>query len=167
MSELPDNLLRSLRSRLSSRSRRTESGCLEYTGHCRPAGYGQIGVGRTPMDVHRASWILEHGEIPENMLILHKCDNPPCFNIEHLYAGTHQDNVRDRVSRGRSSGAKGLANANGKLTDNQIIAIRARYKPGVRPWLQTGRSSSELATEFGVTRQYINQLGRGMYREQV
>jgi len=50
---------------------------------------------------HRTSWQIHNGSIPEGMLVLHKCDNPPCVNPEHLYLGTAIENNRDAAARKR------------------------------------------------------------------
>ena len=54
------------------------------------------------MLVHRLVWMQDNGHT--DLEICHTCDNPRCFNIEHLYAGTHAQNMRDMVDRGRVRG---------------------------------------------------------------
>lgn len=53
--------------------------------------------------VHRASWIYHKGKIPDGMVICHKCDNPKCFLIDHLFLGTPKDNNHDMIKKGRSN----------------------------------------------------------------
>lgn len=66
-------------------------------------GYGKIYVLEQKKDVgaHRVAWELAKGPIPDGLFVLHKCDNPPCMNPEHLFLGTHGDNMRDCAKKGR------------------------------------------------------------------
>jgi len=79
--------------------------CWEWTGYRERYGYGRVSMVAIGMSnkvlAHRAAWILTHGEIPSGMNICHTCDNPICVNPSHLFLGTHQDNMRDRDSKGR------------------------------------------------------------------
>lgn len=88
---------------LLSRSRHTEAGCLEFVGANR-LGYGRIWTGERVADTHRLAWELTFGPIPSGMVVCHKCDNPPCFNPEHLFVGTQGDNLRDMAAKGRWRG---------------------------------------------------------------
>lgn len=72
-------------------------GCWEWQGYRNPHGYGMF----KSIATHRLMWILLNGLIPYKGVICHKCDNPPCINPAHIYLGTHQDNMRDIVIRGR------------------------------------------------------------------
>lgn len=76
--------------------------CLEFTG-CRNAdGYGTLRVRGKMTKAHRFSWELVYGRVPKGLLVCHRCDNPPCCNVEHLFLGTVADNNRDRHSKGRT-----------------------------------------------------------------
>lgn len=64
-------------------------------------GYGRITVEGRRVYEHRWVWEQVHGPIPEGMVVMHTCDNPPCVNIEHLRLGTHADNQHDKMAKGR------------------------------------------------------------------
>lgn len=81
--------------------------CWEWKRGRYAQGYGQVLFAGKVMGAHRAAYILANGEIPPGLHILHSCDNPPCCNPEHLRAGTHQDNVADKVSRSRCRNGRG------------------------------------------------------------
>jgi HNH endonuclease len=77
-----------------------ESPCIEWTKF-RLRGYGlQKFRGKTRL-AHRVAWMLANGEIPDGLCVLHRCDNPPCVNVDHLFLGTHADNVADKMAKGR------------------------------------------------------------------
>lgn len=94
--------------RVMSRTTPGPDGCIEYQGNRGRFGYGQARVGsridgtRRTVRVHRLVWEHHYGPIPEGLVVRHKCDNPPCCNIEHLEIGTQQENIQDKVERGRS-----------------------------------------------------------------
>lgn len=82
--------------------------CWEWTGAL-SKGYGLFGDGSTfcgERRAHRVSWVLQNGSIPRGMLVLHTCDNPSCVNPWHLKLGTHDDNMKDMVSKGRTNTLK-------------------------------------------------------------
>jgi hypothetical protein len=90
-----------VRQNLMDRRRVTDTGCWEYTGFCSSLGYGQVRIDGEVWAVHRLMYTLHNGPIPERMKVLHSCDNPPCFNPDHLRVGTQRENVMDSVHRGR------------------------------------------------------------------
>lgn len=88
-----------------SKTRVAQSGCWEWQGTKVQGGYGRFGVNGNMRLAHRVAYEAFVGPMPEGAETLHSCDNPPCVNPEHLRAGTHQDNMRDRSARGRNPNA--------------------------------------------------------------
>jgi len=88
-----------------------DTDCIEHEGFRDKGGYGKVSFRRydpnlpTVWRAHRWAWIEAHGEIPEGKIVRHKCDNPPCINVDHLELGGHSDNQVDCVERGRNSKA--------------------------------------------------------------
>lgn len=80
------------------------SGCLLWTGAVHPDGYGKISPGgrEGPKIASRVAWELGRGRIPDGMFVCHKCDTPPCVNVDHLFLGTLLDNAHDRMRKGRT-----------------------------------------------------------------
>ncbi len=115
--------------------------------------YGRFEHGWKIYKSHRLAWQLTHGEIPEGLWVLHKCDNPPCCNPAHLFLGTDLDNVRDCIAKGRftRNPQKGEDHHQSKLTDRDVRFIRATYKPGKIRLL-------DLATHFGVSEGQISVI---------
>lgn len=89
----------------------TDTGCHIWTLSCDTSGYGQIQdpAVKKVRSIVRIVWEAVHGTIPEGLGVLHHCDNPPCNNIDHLWIGTHLENMKDRDAKGRGrNGASGL-----------------------------------------------------------
>lgn len=80
--------------------------CWLWTGTLRKCGYGQIGFNGKVYRAHRVSYDIHNGEIPKGLIVCHTCDNPPCVNPAHLYAGTPMDNTTDMMLRGRHGRTK-------------------------------------------------------------
>lgn len=120
-----------------------DGGCWEWAGRRDDRGYGQLGIQGRSFRAHRVFFERFKGPIPEGLCVLHHCDNPPCVNPDHLYAGTQLDNARDRISRKRNAVQSRSANSNAKLTERQVCEIRSRFTGS---WGEKSR----LAREYGV-----------------
>lgn len=109
--------------------------------------YGQISVGGVPIRANRFSWTLHYGDIPKGLMVCHRCDNPSCVNPEHLFLGDQKANMKDMVEKKRNHIRRGVDTTACKLDDEKVKTIRLLYQ---EPW-----SASELAGEFGVSKQNI------------
>jgi hypothetical protein len=128
-------------------------------GKVRGSGWGDYGIFSVRakfISAHRASYIIEHGSIPEGKCICHKCDTPRCVRPEHLFAGTHYDNMRDCSAKGRNimqvhpECLRGTKNGRSLLTESQVIAIREKHHCDV--------SERTLAKEYNVSRSAIHHI---------
>jgi len=124
-----------------------------------PNGYGAFKFMRVSMPASRVAWILAHGAIPDGLFVLHKCDVRRCCNPDHLFLGTHAENMADMARKGRSvSGERNPAHTHPethgkkKLTPEQVVEIRALYAQGVR--------SGALVKQFGVGSSSIHDIVR-------
>jgi len=127
--------------------------CWVWVGSRCPNGYGSIKRGspfKSSKSAHRASWLINMGVIPNEMLVLHKCDNVSCVNPEHLYVGTATDNNQDTSKRKRHRSRKGENNNSCKLTEQQVLGIRASL----------GTPPSKIAIHYGVSVKNVRMILR-------
>jgi hypothetical protein len=127
--------------------------CWKWTGCVDGFGYGIIRYRGRAWKAHRLAYTFTNGSIPQGKFICHHCDNPPCVNPAHLYAGTQLDNMRDRDRRGRgdwSKSATGERHSQAKLTWEQVGEIRRRCA--------SGSAQRSLAFEYGVSPSTIHRI---------
>lgn len=117
-----------------------------------PKGYGRYMRGGVTKLAHVWAWEDAHGPVPEGLCVLHRCDNPPCVNVNHLFLGTQGDNNRDRHAKGRSvmPDQRGEAHSQARLCESQVRKLRSMATEGV----DRGR----LAAEFGISRNHVNGI---------
>lgn len=132
--------------------------CWEWKGGTFGGRYGQFRAGKKKVKAHRFSWFIAGNEIPEGMIICHKCDNVKCVNPAHLFLGTHADNSADREAKGRHPHINkpilpGELNPSAKLSEQQVSEIRKRAF--------NGESKKLLAKEFGVCNSTVYTITRG------
>jgi hypothetical protein len=112
---------------------------------------------------HRVIWECAHGPIPEGMIVMHTCDNPPCVRVDHLVLGTHNDNMADMVAKGRQSHnetkvyRRGDEHPGVRLSDEDVRSLRTKYEAG-------GTTQTALAREFKVSQALVSQIVRGLAR---
>lgn len=123
------------------------SNCWEWSAALDRKGYGVIGIkGSHIARAHRIAWELANGSIPDGMEVCHRCDNPACVRVSHLFLGDHTDNMRDMTAKGRHNGdgkPHGIEHHNAKLDDERVAEIRSRTA--------TGESKIAIAAEYGVS----------------
>lgn len=128
--------------------------CWIWTGTiCKTTGYGLISVKNRHVLAHRLSWQFKVGPIPEDLLILHHCDNRPCVRPFHLFVGTQKMNIQDMVAKGRSTAN---IHPQTKLSLDDIATIRQGVLSGV-PQLR-------FAERFKVSPQLISSILGGKKR---
>jgi hypothetical protein len=118
-----------LKTKFESKLLIVESGCWEWQGTRHPQGYGRLWAQGKRVSSHILAYQIYKGQT-EGLDVCHHCDNPPCCNPDHLFLGTHQDNMQDMIQKGRSNHPKGQDCGTAKLSDSQVIAIRAAYSRG-------------------------------------
>lgn len=132
-----------------------ETGCWEWMGAKNSYGYGIFLLpGERPARAHRVMYERRVGPILDGMVIMHICDNPPCVNPDHLKVGTKLDNNRDRIAKRR--GKYGLERKNTKLSDQDVLDIRADPRPQVK-----------IAEQYGVAPSHISRIKSGKDRTHV
>lgn len=159
-----------------------DDGCWPWLRSRNSAGYGHVKLpGRIMRGAHRVAYVLGSGHpIPQGMFVCHHCDNPVCCNPSHLFIGTHQDNVDDKVAKGRQArgermtAAKLLTAARGdrhgskthpekwrrgadrpdaRFSVDDVRAIRAEYALG-------GVTLQEIGARHGTAKSTVSRLVR-------
>lgn len=128
----------------------SSAGCHIWRGYKNNHGYGVVGHEGRDISVHRASWYVNRGLIPDGINVLHECDVRPCFNVAHLFLGTDIDNIADMDAKGRRYVSRGEEHGMSVLTDAIVREIRSRphgHGTAVR-----------LGDEFGVSPQTISKI---------
>lgn len=142
----------SLYDKIIENSSKQKNDCIIYNGTKNIDGYGQIRYRNKFYRVHRVIFEHHNGSIPKGKIIRHKCDNPPCINIDHLLIGTQLDNINDKMLRKRQ--AKGEKQGASKLTEKQVLKIYELAWNG--EILQR-----QIAKNFNVSKSIISDIKHG------
>lgn len=137
--------------RIWARRSLTPGGCWEWSGAHNSEGYGQLKVRQDDGSVHvvklhRLIYEVFIGPIPEGQLVCHRCDNPGCFNPDHLFTGTPRDNILDMIRKGR----RGIAH---RLTPARVWQIRSL--------LASGWSYRKVAAHMGISSTHVGSIAAG------
>jgi len=130
-----------LEERFWSKVKKTDN-CWIWISCINQDGYGFFSFKGKATGAHRIAWILEYGNIPKGFSVLHKCDNPPCVRLEHLFLGTQLDNIADRHRKQRDGRLTRETHGGIKLKDAQVKEIKILFTEG---W-----SAKELASKYQV-----------------
>lgn len=133
--------------------------CWEWQASLDKTGYGYFSFNKKCTSAHRAVWRITFGEIEKHLMICHKCDNRKCVNPNHLYKGTHDDNMKDMFDRKRNVSppiTRGESRTSSKLTDIKVKEIRERLKMPIK-W----GDIAEIARNYGVSTKLIYNIKNG------
>ena len=137
---------------------RPDVGCWIWAGTS-ISGYPAIRMGRKNepwLRAHRVSYEIHHGPVPEGLFICHKCDTPRCVRPDHLYAGTHVDNMRDMHERGRENitglrpAKPGSAHFMAKLSETDVHEIRKLRAAGC--------GLKEIGKQYGIAPTHVHKI---------
>lgn len=132
-----------------------ESGCWLWIA-CRnnnpKEDYGVIRFNGKNRKAHRVSWILAYGEIPDGMLVLHKCDTPCCVNPNHLRLGNDQENMKDRDSKGRHWSDRGTYLTRKRPRGfHSLASMTLDEKDTAQTMLRQGASNAEVMRKYSIS----------------
>src|SRR5260221_4829760 len=129
-----------------------DDGCWIYPGWCGYEGKlvpPRVTVrGQTKVTASRFAYEVTYGDCPEGIQVCHTCDNPRCVNPKHLWLGTNQDNVNDKVAKNRQAWGSKIRQG---LTADMVREIRMRYVRGVY-------ACPRLAQIYGVASSTISRI---------
>lgn len=135
------------------------TGCWNWTAYKNKDGYAfggkNVALCRSTKEVliHRASYVFYKGAIPAGLYVLHRCDNPSCVNPDHLFLGTHQDNMNDMWNKERRRIKYGEESHRAVLKENDVRYIREHYK-----YRDKNFSAVALSKVFDVTVSCIHNV---------
>jgi len=143
--------------RIENNIEKKENGCWKWQGAKSQSGYGMISVKGNARYTHRLMQEKYNKPLTKDRpFTCHKCDNPSCVNPDHLFAGSHQDNMEDASNKNRMPGYTntGEDHHQSKLTKNEVIEIRNKYATG-------NFTQEELANKYDIGRPEIGHIIRG------
>ena len=132
-------------------SKDQQTGCWEWTAALDRDGYGTFKLNGKKWRAHRLSWTIKNGDIPEDIVVCHSCDNRKCCNDAHLFLGNNRMNTYDAIRKRRKADTSGEANGRAKLTENKVIEVRYLCDQGLL-------SQREISDRTGVSQSLISLI---------
>jgi hypothetical protein len=130
------------------------TGCWIWIGGYKSNNRAQFFYPGTSGLASRISWMIHNGDIPPNIFVCHRCDNTACVNPQHLFLGTHQDNVDDKVAKSRQARNRGRKAGGVKLTQEQVNYIRGLAD-------LDNDTARDLAKSYGVHWRHLFRIRSG------
>lgn len=127
--------------------------CQVWRGCRNKYGYGQVGHKGKIVSAHRLAYFFRYGDIPDGLQVLHRCDNPSCCNPDHLFLGTHNDNMKDMVAKKRNKFFVGERHGMAILTESMVREIRDKC-------INHKLTKRAVAREYGVSDSCVSMLVR-------
>jgi hypothetical protein len=131
-----------------------KNGCIPWLAYKTQKGYGVLRTASTHSRktcAHRIAWVLAKGDLPPKVLVLHRCDNPSCVNVDHLFLGSPQTNVDDMVSKKRHAWRHALPWQKLNAVDGERVRDLRRAR----------HTQQEVADWLGVSRPLISMIESG------
>lgn len=123
-----------------------ESGCWLWIHGVGSKGYGHTSIDGKHIEAHRLAWLLAKGSDAGRLCVCHRCDIPSCVNPAHLFLGTHRDNVRDSIGKGRA----------------RVCRTRSRLSAEDIDFIKNGpMGCKRLMKKYGMSKSHLQRIRRG------
>ena len=140
--------------------RKRHCDCWEWKASCMRGGYGGFKYypdqknrkNRKQISAHIFSYIIAKGDVQKGLNVCHTCDNPKCVNPDHLFLGTHKDNMQDMINKGRGADNRGIKNGRSLLNEEKVREIKKMLK---------NKTNTEIACIYKVSDATIWQIRAG------
>jgi len=125
------------------------SNCIEWGKWKDKDGYGIVQIEGKLMRAHRIEWEKKYGPIPNGGWVLHRCDNPSCVNLDHLFLGTPKDNIQDCLKKGRRNTPRGFGHYRSKISEETARQIKV---------LGSALTLEKISKQFGTSTATVSRI---------